>query len=107
MHILSAPTNNHPLFIPPTTPKTLPISYEDLRALDGGVDGMDTIEAILWLTAKRLRPATGALWLEVDPSHPALIEKYLAEHEDALRLKFVASYKDMFGKDRFVEIVRV
>lgn len=68
---------------------------------------MDTIRSILWLAAKRLRPATGALWLEVDPTHPALIDKYLAEHADKLSLKLVASYKDLFGKERFVEIVRV
>lgn len=68
---------------------------------------METIESILWLAAKRLRPATGVLWLEVDPSHPELIQKYIADHADTLSLKFVASYQDIFRKDRFVEIVRV
>lgn len=67
---------------------------------------MDIIESILWLASKRLRPITGVLWLEVDSSHPAMIQKYLAEHAVELKLKFVASYQDFGHKDRFVEIVR-
>lgn len=82
--------------------------YEDLRALDGGIDGMETIEAILWLAAKRLRPGgCGVLWLEVDPSHPHLIQQYLSDNAPELQLKWVSCYQDIFHKDRFVEIVRV
>lgn len=67
--------------------------------------GMSIIEAILQLASKRLRPK-GVLWLEVDPSHPQLIQIYLTNHE-SLSLKFVASYPDLYRKDRFVEIVKM
>lgn len=66
---------------------------------------MDIIEAIFLLASNRLR-TSGVLWLEVDPSHPAIIQNYLVENSD-LQLKFVASYQDMFQKERFVEIVKV
>lgn len=80
--------------------------YEDLRALDGGVDGMQVIRSILKFASKRLR-LKGLLWLEVDPTHPKLVEQYLEEHSDKLGLKFVACYQDMFDKERFVEIMKV
>lgn len=80
--------------------------YEDLRALDGGSDGMQVIRSILKFASQRLR-LKGMLWLEVDPTHPELVEQYLAKNDDNLTLKFMASYKDMFGKERFVEIMRV
>lgn len=79
--------------------------YEDLRALDGGKDGLDIIRSILTFASKRLK-LQGHLWLEVDPSHPSLIKEYLQENRTKLNLKFVASYKDMFEKDRFVEIMK-
>lgn len=80
--------------------------YEDLRALDGGNDGMQVIRSILKIASKRLC-LKGLLWLEVDPTHPKLIEQHLEEHSDELSLKYVASYKDMFEKERFVEIIKV
>lgn len=79
--------------------------YEDLRALDGGPDGLQVIKSILKFASKRLH-LKGSLWLEVDPSHPYKIEAYLKDNEQ-LNLKFMASYRDMFNKDRFVEIMRV
>lgn len=79
--------------------------YEDLRALDGGIDGMEIIESILLLASKRLR-LKGVLWLEVDPTHPRLIQKYLEQHSE-LQMKFMASYQDLYKKERFVEITKV
>lgn len=79
--------------------------YEDLRALDGGADGLDVIKSILTFAAKRLRPG-GSLWLETDPTHPELIKKHLEQYPK-LGLGFVASYKDMFKRERFVEITKV
>lgn len=67
---------------------------------------MEIIQSIFVLASKRLR-VKGVLWLEVDPTHPRLIQKHLEENEMELQLKFVASYQDMFKKDRFVEIIRV
>ena len=79
--------------------------YEDLRALDGGPDGLNVVKAILKLSAKHLKKG-GVLWLEVDTSHAELFEKHHAENE-SLELKFVAIYKVIFQNDRFVEIVRI
>lgn len=76
--------------------------YEDLRALDGGIDGLDIIRDILKFSSQKLR-VKGILWLEVDPSHPEPIAKYLEENPD-FQLKYIASYKDMFERERFVEI---
>lgn len=80
--------------------------YEDLRALDGGKDGLTVIKNVLRVASKKLKKK-GHLWLEVDTSHPELIQKYLQEHISELQLKYVASYKDMFQKDRFVEITKL
>ncbi|XP_058063022.1 MTRF1L release factor glutamine methyltransferase [Anopheles bellator] len=79
--------------------------YEDLRALDGGSDGLTVIKAILRLAARHL-VKDGILWLEVDCSHPPVIEEFLTKHGQQMELRFVASYKDLFQKDRFVEIVK-
>lgn len=79
--------------------------YEDLRAIDGGPDGLDIIKVILRFAADNLQPQ-GHLWLEIDPTQPKLIEAYIAEQNNALNMKFVSSYKDMFGKERFVEIMK-
>lgn len=78
--------------------------YEDLRALDGGQDGLTTIKAILSFASKRLA-LHGHLWLEVHPTHPRMIEKFLNANEE-LNLKYISSYKDMFDRDRFVEIMK-
>lgn len=80
--------------------------YEDLRALDGGEDGLNVIKAILHLTSKKLI-AGGNLWLEIEPGQPEKIEKYVNEHLETLNLKYVASYQDLFKKERFVEIVKL
>lgn len=101
---------SNPPYVPTNDLRTLPeeISlYEDLRALDGGKDGLDVIKNILAFSSRRLCLQTGHLWLEVDPSHPALIEKYLNDHKSSLNLQFIACYKDMFNKDRFVEIKKI
>lgn len=80
--------------------------YEDLRALDGGPDGMTVVKAILDIAGRHLKSA-GVLWLEVDSSHPPLIEKHLEETAPQLGLKYMSSYKDLFRKERFVEIMKV
>lgn len=80
--------------------------YEDLRAIDGGKEGLDVIKSILKFASLRLC-LQGHLWLEVDPTHPELIQNYLDEHKASLNLQFIATYKDMFNKDRFVEIKKI
>lgn len=99
---------SNPPYVPTNDLKTVEPEitlYEDLRALDGGPDGMDVVKSILKLASNRLL-IKGSLWLEVDPSHPKKIEEYLKENAN-LNLKFMASYKDMFNKDRFVEIMKI
>lgn len=78
--------------------------YEDLRALDGGKDGLNVIRILLKLAGEYLEN-NGHLWLEVDSRHPEIIEK-LIETQPELGLKFVSSYKDIFQKNRFVEIIK-
>ncbi|XP_070505117.1 MTRF1L release factor glutamine methyltransferase [Chironomus tepperi] len=80
--------------------------YEDLRALDGGEDGLDIINILLKLAAKYLKKG-GSLWLEVDHRHPEIIEKIVEMNQDDWKLKYAACYKDIFKKDRFVEIEKV
>lgn len=76
--------------------------YEDLRALDGGKDGMRVIKALLILADRILTP-NGALFLEVDPSHPDLIRNWLNNNRH-LNLSYVKTFKDFCDRDRFVFI---
>lgn len=77
--------------------------YEDIRALEGGPEGLDLVKILMSLSAKFLRPA-GNLWLEVDPRHPEIIKKIIENNHDEWKLKFISSYNDIFKKERFVEI---
>jgi len=58
--------------------------YEDLRALDGGAEGLDVILPILELSGAKLKSG-GLVMLEVDPCHPHLLPSKL----DSLHTKFV------------------
>eukprot|EP00096_Caligus_rogercresseyi_P013432 TRINITY_DN6079_c0_g1_i1.p1 TRINITY_DN6079_c0_g1~~TRINITY_DN6079_c0_g1_i1.p1 ORF type:complete len:309 (-),score=27.45 TRINITY_DN6079_c0_g1_i1:8-934(-) len=78
--------------------------YEDLRALDGGADGLDVVKSIFsWVSKTELFSAEGSrLLLEVDPCHPSIvIPKYLEEFPD-LQLSIEAVYKDFLDRERFV-----
>lgn len=103
---------SNPPYVPTRDLKTLQDEiklFEDLRALDGGSDGLDIIKSILKFSSKRLR-LQGHLWLEVNaqnPSHSELIQAYLNEHKSSLNLQFIACYRDMFDKERFVEIMKI
>lgn len=100
---------SNPPYVPTNDLKSLApeiFLYEDLRALDGGHDGLHTIRSILTFASKRLC-LQGHLWLEVDPAHPSKIEEYLINYRKDLNLQFIACYKDMFGRDRFVEIKKI
>lgn len=63
------------------------------------------IKIIIQMADKLLKPG-GTLWLEVDSSHPEMIQDFLGQHKN-LHLKYVASYPDLFHHERFVEILRL
>lgn len=76
--------------------------YENLNALDGGPDGLKVIILLLKLAQEKVIKG-GKLWMEVDSEHPQVLEEIVeTEYKDTLR--YVKTYKDIFGKDRFVEI---
>ena len=60
--------------------------YEDHAALCGGDDGADVIRDLLRVAPRLLR-AEGprAIWLEVDTSHPKLLERWIREGKAALQ----------------------
>jgi len=79
--------------------------YEDLRALDGGKDGLQVIENIVMLSNLILKPEC-YLFLEIDPCHtflmPNLLEATNAKRQSTgymMALKSIS--KDYQGKDRF------
>ncbi|RZF38707.1 hypothetical protein LSTR_LSTR013697 [Laodelphax striatellus] len=76
--------------------------YEDLRALDGGLDGMQVITALLLLASKTLERG-GRLYLEIDPSliHP--IRQWTVDNQQ-LGLELSDVHKDVYKVDRFVSI---
>lgn len=74
--------------------------YEDLKALNGGSDGLDLIKMILRVAEGRL--TGGRLYLEVDTSHPVLIKSIIASNHPALT--YLKTYKDLFNNDRFVMV---
>jgi release factor glutamine methyltransferase len=95
---------SNPPYIPQADMSTLSqdvIQYESGNALCGGVDGLDVVRVIV----KKL-PSwcnSGAVcWMEVDPTHPSMIKEWLESSN--LGVEFESSFKDMFGKDRFVKL---
>jgi len=73
--------------------------YEDLRALDGGAEGLDVILPLLEMAGEKL-PSGGLVILEVDPCHPHLLPTKL----DSLATSFVVDrvVEDFMGKERFM-----
>nr|XP_045616735.1 MTRF1L release factor glutamine methyltransferase-like isoform X2 [Procambarus clarkii] len=78
--------------------------YEDMRALDGGKEGLDVIKAIL-IHSRYLLPDGHSVILEVDPCHCHLIPAWL-EKQPNLQLKLTEVFKDFNGKDRFIKLLK-
>lgn len=76
--------------------------YENLNALNGGIDGLDVIRLILKLASSTLKPR-GKLWLEADSTHPPLIEEII-NNQYHKQLTIEAVHKDFMQIDRFIEI---
>ena len=85
--------------------------HEDRQALCGGADGADVVRLVL-RAAPRLLRARGprAIWLEVDPSHPALLRKWLeppataSDAGAAMPMRLVQVHDDLNGLERFCHV---
>lgn len=99
---------SNPPYIPTSDYKDLSpdvINFESRDALEAGEDGLEVIRDII-KSMRRLCKPGAPCWMEVDPTHPKLMEEMLSSSDVATEsgVVFVASHKDMFGKDRFVEL---
>jgi release factor glutamine methyltransferase len=98
---------SNPPYIPRDDMSTLSrdvVDYESDRALCGGSDGMDVIRTIVckWAKVWGNKP-TSVCWMEVDPSHPSLLEAWL-EEDLGLGVSLESTHQDMSGRDRFVKL---
>jgi len=73
--------------------------YEDLRALDGGSDGLDVIIPILELAGNKLEKS-GLVVMEVDPCHPYILPPKLKSL--GLDFEILHVVKDLRGNERFM-----
>ena len=100
---------SNPPYIPSKDMNTLTsdvVDYEDYGALCGGDDGLDVVRDILkrlpeWCDRKYPSLFNPICWMEVDTSHPILIEKSAGQHES---IEFLQGLKDFGGLDRFVQL---
>ncbi|KAL3939026.1 MAG: hypothetical protein SGBAC_006173 [Bacillariaceae sp.] len=82
------------------------INFESRGALEAGEDGLIVILDILKGMKRWCKPGAPC-WMEVDPTHPKILKELLSSSSEEVKdlgVEFVASYKDMFGKDRFVKL---
>uniref|UniRef100_A0A8C6T2R5 peptide chain release factor N(5)-glutamine methyltransferase n=1 Tax=Neogobius melanostomus TaxID=47308 RepID=A0A8C6T2R5_9GOBI len=74
------------------------LCYEDPAALDGGADGLALIKQVLIL-ASQILLNHGRLYLEVDPRHPPLIQRWAESHLE--ELQYVVTKQDFNNRPRF------
>lgn len=72
--------------------------FEDPAALDGGSDGLTVIKQVLILASKILLNH-GRLYLEVDPRHPPLIQRWAESNLE--ELYYVETKQDFNNRPRF------
>jgi len=77
------------------------IGHEDPRALCGGTDGLDVVRDILRLATRLVR--SGAVWLEVDSTHPATIER-LVECGKFAGIEYKMTHIDFMNRPRFCQL---
>ncbi|XP_008486598.1 hemK methyltransferase family member 1-like [Diaphorina citri] len=77
--------------------------YEDIKALDGGHDGLNIIKPICVFGSNYLKP-NGSIFLETNHDHLDKIKEWLGICGHHMKLKLVENYKDFNNKDRFVEL---
>ncbi len=102
---LDAVVSNPPYVPRPTIAKLKPeiTAYEDLRALDGGPDGLDVVRSLVKFCNLNLRTG-GRLFLELDPSHKELLPALLEEDESQLEIE--STHKDFSGQHRFAVLTK-
>ena len=94
---------SNPPYIPTHDMSTLQrevVEHESPTALCGGNDGLDIIRQII-IKLPTLCPSGAVCWMEVDPSHPSMLEALLQDHP---HVKFERTYQDLFGNNRFVKL---
>ena len=93
--------------------------FESHGALCGGDDGLDVVRDIVRRLPEWLSP-TGAVhdrrglrrhcWMEVDESHPAKLERWLApgsKESFFAGVEYCHGRKDFYGRDRFVKLNKI
>lgn len=75
--------------------------YEDLRALEGGKDGTQFVKAVICLADKILTP-DGDLFMEIHPTHPDILLKWLNEDRRDLKISHVKTFKDFTNQNRYI-----
>ena len=101
---------SNPPYIPRADMETLEtevIGHEDYRALCGGDDGLDVVRELLRAAPQLLRPeGPRTIWMEVDPSHPPLLDRWFREesHGTELNMELVRWLPDLYGRPRFCQV---
>jgi release factor glutamine methyltransferase len=76
--------------------------FEDPRALDGGLDGLDVVRDLVYLAPTLLgsnspENAGREMWLEVSEEHPAMIEEWMRTSYGADKEKFLRDWQSAHG----------
>jgi len=86
--------------------------YEDVRALCGGEDGADVVREVVRAAPRLLDPrGPRSVWLEVDASHPPLLEAWLSGDSTGetsaappAGMRFSRAFRDADGRPRFCQL---
>lgn len=90
---------SNPPYVPTSDMESLPSEiswYEDINALHGGFTGLDVVKTIIYASSNLLTE-NGAIWLEVDSSHPAMIKELYKDWT-------VDCFHDMYNERRFCRL---
>jgi len=81
------------------------IDHEDYDALCGGTDGLDVVRDIINQLPNWLADGGGrSCWMEVDTSHPKIIEKIISNDMKVDNVIFDGYKQDFCGRDRFIKL---
>jgi release factor glutamine methyltransferase len=82
------------------------VKFEDMVALDGGLDGLDMVRDLILNSHKLLNPqGPRELWIEVSNEHPSVIEEWMrtpGPHSE--QFDFIEGITDFAGNPRFVRL---